>query len=64
MPLPFLLMFRVYVFSVKVAVTDLAALIVTMQVPVPVQSPLQPEKDEPMLAASLAAVQKSVACAP
>jgi hypothetical protein len=33
--------------NVNVAVTDLAAVIVTEQLPVPVQAPLQPVKEEP-----------------
>jgi hypothetical protein len=48
-PLPVLLMLRGYLFSVKVAVTDLAADMVTTQVPVPEHpSPLQPVKVEPV----------------
>ena len=37
----------------KVAVTDLAAVIVTEQVPVPTQAPLQPAKVEPAAAAAV-----------
>ena len=35
------------------AVTAWAALMVTWQVPVPVQAPLQPAKDEPAVAAAV-----------
>ena len=37
----------------NVAVTDLAALIVTEQLPVPVQAPLQPAKVEPAAAVAV-----------
>ena len=44
-PLPDLLTVRVYLgMALKVAVTLLAAVIVTWQVPVPVQAPDQPPK--------------------
>jgi hypothetical protein len=43
-PVPGLLIDSVYVLSVNVAVTDAAAVIVTAQVPVPVQAPPQPVK--------------------
>ena len=48
MPLPFpsLLTERAKVWRVKVAVTALAAFMVNVQVPVPVQFPLQPAKTE------------------
>ena len=58
-PLPVMLVLRVYMggtfaLTVKVAVTERAALIVTWQVPVPVQpQPLQLVKVEPVLAAAL-----------
>ena len=48
-PVPVFDTVRAYVFSVNVAVTDLAALIVTTHVPVPVHpAPLQPVKVEPV----------------
>jgi hypothetical protein len=48
-PVPFLDTVRVKdpAFAVKVAATDLAASIVTLQAPVPVQAPLQPANVEP-----------------
>src|SRR5262252_506471 len=39
--------------GLKVAVTDCAAVIETVQVPVPVQAPLQPAKVEPLAAAAV-----------
>jgi hypothetical protein len=48
MPLPVVETFNVYMFVVNVAVTDLAASIVTMHEPVPVHAPLQPVKVEPV----------------
>lgn len=48
-PVPLLLTFNRYVFSVKLAVTDRAVLMATVQVPVPEQPPpLQPVKVEPV----------------
>src|SRR5262245_11311357 len=47
LPAPVLLTVSAMPCSAKVAVTDCAALIVTAQVPVPVQPPLQPVKVEP-----------------
>jgi hypothetical protein len=53
-PEPVLLMVRGYLISVKVAVTDLAAFIVTTQVPVPEHpSPLHPVKVDPVDAVAL-----------
>ncbi len=46
-PAPALLTVSANVWAPKVAVTEVAALIVTVQVPVPVQAPLQPVKAEP-----------------
>jgi hypothetical protein len=39
--------------SVKLAITDCAAVIVTVQVPVPEQTPLQPVKVEPAAGAAV-----------
>jgi hypothetical protein len=47
LPAPALETLRTNVFRVKVAVTDLAAVIGTWQEPVPEQYPLQPVKVEP-----------------
>src|SRR5262245_44653019 len=47
LPAPVLLSVSAKLWTAKVAVTDCAALIVTAQVPVPVQPPLQPVKVEP-----------------
>ena len=46
-PLPALLTVSAKVWVVKVAVTVVAALMLTVQVPVPVHAPLQPLKVEP-----------------
>jgi hypothetical protein len=46
-PVPLLVTDSVIGRRLKVAVTDVAALTVTAQVPVPEQAPLQPAKDEP-----------------
>ena len=46
-PVPILLAERVKTCRVKVAVTERAALIVTVQAPVPVHAPLQPLKIDP-----------------
>ena len=46
-PVPVLLAERVKTCRVKVAVTDRATLIVTVQALVPVQAPLQPLKIDP-----------------
>ena len=54
LPVPLLLTLSEYVFIVKAAETDLAASIVTVQVPIPVQPlPLQPVKVEPVIAAAV-----------
>ncbi len=45
-PLPAFETVRAYLLSVKVAETDTAAFMVTLQVPTPVQAPLQPAKVE------------------
>lgn len=48
-PVPVFDIVRTYVFSVKVAVTDLAAFIITIHEPVPVHpEPLHPVKVEPV----------------
>jgi hypothetical protein len=52
-PVPAFATLRVCGSRLKVAVTDLAALMVTEQAPVPVQAPLQPAKTEPAVAAWL-----------
>ena len=52
-PVPDLATVRLYWFRVNAAVTDFAAVMVTVQVPVPVQAPLQPAKVEPVAAAAV-----------
>ena len=59
MPLPDTLTERVKKFCVNVADTLFAALMVTTQLPVPLQAPPQPVKFQPLAGASL-----SVTCAP
>ena len=53
LPVPVIVNVRAKVCSVKVAVTDWAALIVTTQAPVPVHAPVQPVKVEPAAAAAV-----------
>jgi len=52
-PAPDLVTVNAYWFRVKAAVTDFAAVMVTEQVPVPEQAPLQPVKVEPVAAAAV-----------
>jgi hypothetical protein len=53
-PVPLVLVVRVQVGTVaKVAVTDRACVMETVQVPVPVQAPLQPVKADPLLAVAV-----------
>ena len=52
-PLPALVTLSVRCWSVKVAVTFLAAVMVTVQMAVPVQSPVQPENVEPVAGAAV-----------
>ncbi len=47
LPVPTLLTASAKVWTVKVAVTERAALMLTVQVPVPVHAPLHPLKVEP-----------------
>src|SRR5262245_59271312 len=54
-PVPVLVTARVKVCSVKVAVQDLEASIVTTQRPVPVQAPVQPVKVAPVAGAAISA---------
>jgi hypothetical protein len=51
-PVPAFVTDKAYVLIVKLAVTDRAADIVTLQVPVPEQAPPQPLKVEPVAAAA------------
>jgi len=52
-PVPDLETVRAYCFRVKAAVTDFAAVIFTVHVPVPVQAPLQPVKLDPVAAVAV-----------
>jgi len=52
-PVPALLTVSVYLLILKVAVTDLTAVMLTVHVPVPEQAPLQPAKVFPVLAAAV-----------
>ena len=49
-PVPDFVTAKLYTDVVKVAVTDFAAVIVTVQVPVPEHAPDQPEKVDPLAA--------------
>ena len=51
-PVPDFVTVKLYVVVAKLAVTDFAALIVTVQVPVPEHAPDQPEKVDPLLVAA------------
>jgi len=53
LPVPDLATVRTYWFLEKMALTDVAAVMVTVQVPVPVQAPVQPAKVEPVVAAAV-----------
>ena len=53
LPVPDLLTDKENVCTLKVAVTEVAAFIVTEQVPVPEQAPLQPAKVEPPAGAAV-----------
>ena len=53
LPVPPVTTVNAYWFNVKLAVTNLAAFMVTTQSPVPVQAPLQPLKVEPISAVAV-----------
>ena len=53
LPVPFLVTVSVTGLVLKVAVTDVAVLTVTLQLPVPLQAPLQPAKVEPAAAVAV-----------
>jgi hypothetical protein len=52
-PVPDFVTVKLYIDAVKVAVTDFAEVIVTVQVPVPVHAPDQPVKVDPVVAAAV-----------
>jgi hypothetical protein len=52
-PVPVFATASVYVTRLKTAVTDLAAVMLTRQAPVPVQAPLHPAKEDPPAGLSL-----------
>ena len=56
-PGPALVTERVKVCGLKVAVTDWAAVIVTVHVPVPLHAPLQPVKVEPVVGAAVSVTE-------
>jgi len=56
-PVPDLATVRANVCMLKVAVTDLAELMLTTQLPVPVHAPLQPAKVEPEAAVAVSVTE-------
>jgi hypothetical protein len=56
-PVPVFTSVRAKLWIVNVAVADLAAFIVTTQLPVPVQAPLQPLKVDPAAAAAVSVTE-------
>jgi hypothetical protein len=61
-PVPVLLTERSLVMRAKLAVTDRAALIDTVQFPVPLQAPLQPVKVDPAAGVGVRVTRRPIGC--